>query len=541
MLLRAGLIMIVFANKIITLRVTMTRKLLKALLKAAAYPEPTADVRLIQTHISFIFLTDHFVYKVKKPVDFGFLNFTTPDRRRFYCEEEVRLNRRLCPDIYLGVVELRETPEGATFGAGGKVIDYAVKMKRLPEERMLAHLLERGEVGPAQMAEIARIVARFHAQAARGPQIDACGSVGAIRANWEENFRQAAPFQGETISGTDLALVRDWVERFLASHQELLRARVEGGFIRECDGDLHTGNICLTDRICIFDCIEFNERFRYIDTAADIAFLLMDLEYAGHPELCPPFLEAYQGATGDLGLTALLGFYQGYRAFVRGKVKSLTLGEPGVPQEQLIETKAAAARYFRLARGYALRDRLAPSLIITCGLMGSGKSTLARELSFELGLRLERSDLVRKQLAGRPARGSGGNGYGAGIYGADMDRATYQALLQQAEEALAGGRSVMVDATFRRQSDRCAFRSLARRLGVPFFVVETRLCEKLVKERLELRRLDPGEISDGRWELFPRQRSEFEPPAPGGSIPVDTALPLPAAVDLALKGMGLLP
>ena len=521
----------------------MDLKLIKSLLKAAAYPEPTADVRLVETHVSFIFITDHFAYKIKKAVDFGFLNFTTLDRRRFYCEEEVRLNRRLCPDIYLGVVELRETVEGAAFGAGGKLIDYAVKMKRLPEERMLARLLEQGEVTPGQIAQVAGIVADLHAKAARGPQIAAYGGTGVIRANWDENFAQAAPFQEETLSGADLAVMRDWVERFIASNEELFRARVEGGFIRECDGDLHLGNICLTDPICVFDCIEFNEKFRYIDTAADIAFLLMDLEYAGRPDLCPPFLEAYQAATGDLlGQNArLLDFYKGYRAFVRGKVKSFRLREPGLSPEQTAQVKDEASRYFRLARGYALRERLAPCLTITCGLMGSGKSALARELSLELGLCLERSDLVRKKIAARPGTGAGSEGYDEGIYQASFNKATYEALLQQAKQRLLAGKGVIVDATFRRESDRAAFRALAQQLAVPFFVVQTHLAEDLTRERLEKRRLDPTEISDGRWELFAGQKAEFEPPAPGESILIDSSLPLFGAVDQVLKAMGLLP
>ena len=518
----------------------MVRKLVKSLLKPAAYPEPTAGVRLVETHVSLIFISDSLVYKVKKPVDYGFVNFTTLDRRRFYCEEEVRLNSRLCPELYLGVVELRETPEGGSFAGGGKVIDYAVKMKRLPEERMLSHLLATGQVEPEHLAQVARIVADFHARAARGPQIDACGGAAGVRANWEENFRQAAPFQEETLPGADLALLRDWVERFLAERGALFQARVDGGFVRECDGDLHSGNICLTDPICIFDCIEFNERFRYIDTASDIAFLLMDLEYAGRPELCAPFLESYREASGDAGFTPLLDFYRSYRAFVRGKVTSLRFGEPGLAREELDLLKGSARRYFRLARGYALRSRLAPSLIVTCGLIGSGKSALARQLSFELGLPLERSDLVRKRLAGLPPTARAGTGYDEGIYSAAGNEATYSALLQSAEQTLLSGGSIVLDATFRRKKERDQFRLLARKLGVPFFLIQTDCPEKLIRERLEQRLLDPDEVSDGNWEFFARHREQFEPPLEGESILVDTAKPVEAAADQALRGMGLL-
>jgi len=517
------------------------RKLKKSLLKPAAYPEPTAVVRLIETHVSFIFITDHFVYKVKKPVDFGFLNFTTLDRRRFYCEEEVRLNRRLCPDLYLGVVELRSGPEGPCFGGPGTLIDYAVKMKRLPEERMLTHLLQRGELGAEQLAQLARIIADFHGAAARGPQIDAMGSVPAIRANWEENFRQTVPFVTYTICRSELSFLRTWVERFLTEQKELFEARVAGGFIRECDGDLHLGNICLTDRFYIFDCIEFNERFRYSDTAADIAFLLMDLEYGGRADLCPVFLSAYREASGDLGLDAVLDFYRAYRAFVRGKVTSLRLKEKGVPPEEVQTLTEAARRYFRLARGYCLRERVAPSLVVTCGVMGSGKSALASELSRELGLTLWSSDRVRKELAGRQPTERGTEGYGKGIYTPEKSSATYQALLGKARVELREGRSVLVDATFRHAADRANFRALAAELGVPFYLIETRCDPKLLAQRLERRSLDPGEVSDGRKDLLEQQLADFEAPGPGESIEVDTRLTIGEEVDRVLRAMGILP
>ncbi|HJV65750.1 MAG TPA: AAA family ATPase [Geomonas sp.] len=519
----------------------MVRKLLKSLLKQNAYPEPTATVSLIETHVSFIFLTDHFVYKVKKPVDFGFLNFTTIEYRRFYCEEEVRLNRRLCPEIYLGVVELYETGEGASFKEGGRLLDYAVKMKRLPQERMLDHLLAQGEVNAATMASLARFIARFHAGAARGPQIDACGSIGVIRENWEENFRQAAPFAGETIRQSDLDLIRTFVEEFLSRHGELFETRVRDGFIRECDGDLHPGNICLAGDICIFDCIEFNERFRYTDVAADIAFLLMDLEFAGHPELCRPFLKAYREAGGEPGPVPLLDFYRGYRAFIRGKIHSFRLRETGVPPEQLDKAREASLRYFRLSRGFALRERLSPTLILTCGPMGSGKSTLARELSFQLGLPLAQSDAVRKQLAGPVASRGASAGYQEGIYAASFNQATYDQLFQAASEALGAGSGVVVDATFRRRSDRERFRRLAAELGVGFAVLETGCPTRLIRERLEKRQQNPAELSDGRWELFPQQLAEFEATAAGESVKIDSALPLPDEVDQALRGLGILP
>ncbi|WP_224982669.1 bifunctional aminoglycoside phosphotransferase/ATP-binding protein [Geomonas agri] len=518
----------------------MDQKLIKSLLEAPAYPEPTAEVRLVETHVSFIFITDRFVYKVKKAVDYGFLDFTSLDRRRFYCGEEVRLNRRLCPEVYLGVVELREAPHGAAFHGSGKVIDYAVKMKRLPQERMLDQLLKDGSACDADMTRIAAAVASFHAAAERGPHIAACGSPAIVGQNWEENFRQSAPFVGTTLQAGELAEIRQWVTAFLTSSEALFQARIADGFIRDCDGDLHSGNICLTDPVCIFDCIEFNERFRYIDTAADLAFLLMDLEYAGRPELSRALLTAYCAASRDEAMTPLLDFYKAQRAFVRGKVTSLRLGQPGISPDESAAVMVAARRYFRLARGYALRHRLAPTLVLTCGLSGSGKSSLAAEISRELGLDLTRSDLVRKALAGVPAAGGERDAaYRAGIYTEAMDRATYDALLSGAEQSLAAGRGVVVDATFQRRTDRERFAELAARLGVPLLVVETRCPEQVARERLERRRHDPTEVSDARWEHYQLQQAEFEHPEPGQSVLIDSTLPVWDEAELVLAAMGL--
>ncbi|MBJ6799297.1 bifunctional aminoglycoside phosphotransferase/ATP-binding protein [Geomonas propionica] len=518
----------------------MDQKLIKSLLEAPAYPEPTAAVRLVETHVSYIFITDHFVYKVKKAVDYGFLDFTTLDRRRFYCGEEVRLNRRLCPDVYLGVVELRQSGDGAAFAGSGKVIDYAVKMKRLPQERMLDQLLKDGAACAADMARIAAAVASFHAGADQGPQIADCGAPGVIGENWEQNFRQSAPFVGTTLQGRELAEIRQWVHSFLAAGETLFQSRVTGGFIRDCDGDLHSGNICLTDPVCIFDCIEFNERFRYIDTAADLAFLLMDLEYAGRPDLSRELLAAYGEASGDLGMAPLLDFYKAQRAFVRGKVTSLRLGQPGMSPEESAAVRDAARRYFRLARGYTLRDRLTPTLVLTCGLSGSGKSSLAGELGRELGFDLIRSDLVRKALAGVRASGVEPDAsYRAGIYSEEMDRATYGALLAQAELSLTGGNGIIVDATFQRRSDRERFRQLAARLGASCLVLETRCPEAVARERLERRRHDPAEVSDARWEQYQRQRAEFDAPQPGESVLLDSTLPVWDEAERVLAAMGL--
>jgi uncharacterized protein len=512
---------------------------LKSLLKPEVYPEPTSSVLLVQTHVSFLFITDNFVYKIKKPVDFGFLNFTTIDRRRFYCNEEVRLNRRLCPDTYLGVVAVRETHSGASFCEEGEVIDYAVKMKRLPDERMLDRLLAEGRVTEHDIRKIARAIACFHLAAERGGGIEEYGSVAGIRRNWEESFQQSGRLIGISLAKTDLEIIRKYVSSFISENEALFVERVNLGFIRDCNGDIHMENICLTDPVCIFDCIEFNDRFRYTDTAADIAFFLMDLDFHGKSAFSAPFLDEYCTVTGDKGVSQVLGFYMIYRAFVRGKVESLKLFDPDIPDGEKKNAGERSARYFRLARGYILRRRLPKAMIITCGLMGSGKSAIAAALAFELGMDTVSSDAVRKEITKTPTGIRRKDGYGTGIYSPAINESVYRELLSGSEKALKGGRSIIVDATFRKKEDRVRFAALAYDNGASFYIVHTFCAEAIEKNRLDSRDHVPGGLSDGRWDLLPLQKVEFEPPVNGEGrlISLDTSRSMGDNIDTILKGM----
>ncbi len=520
----------------------MEQRTLKYLLKPSAYPEPTTAIHLIQTHVSFIFITDAFVYKIKKPVDFGFLNFSTLDRRRFYCNEEVRLNRRLCPDIYLGVVEVRESPGCAMINGEGTIVDYAVKMKKLPEERMLDRLLLEGKATTADIGRIARTVAEFHLNAERSEEIDWYGSTECIRRNWDENFQQIAEFSSVTISKRDLQIIRGWVETFLEENDRLFADRVSQGFIRDCDGDIHMENICLSDQVWIFDCIEFNSRFRYSDTAADIAFLLVDFDLCERPDFAALFLSEYSAVTGDRTLGEVLDFYKVYRAFVRGKVESFRLHDPNIPEKEKEAARGRATRYFRLARGYVIRRKLPPTLFITCGLMGSGKSTIAADLASELGLHRLSSDQVRKEIASVPEFSRVLAAYGTGIYSPESTTATYRELLLRAEKTLSAGESVIIDATFRSREERDLCRALAEKLSVPMRIIRTTSPEEAIKQRLDRRLSDSREVSDGRWELFQRQKEEFEQVGHDEpqQISLDTSLPLHDTIDAILSTMGLL-
>jgi uncharacterized protein len=520
----------------------MGKRLLKSLLKPSAYDEPTSTVRLVQTHVSFLFITDHFVYKIKKPVDLGFLNFTTLDRRRFYCNEEVRLNRRLCPDIYLGVLEVRESSHGVNLRGEGTVIDYAVKMKRLPEERMLDRLLEEDAVSVDDIRRIARVIAAFHLAAERGGEIDKYGSIQSIRKNWDENFLQVSGFIDSTIDRRDLGIIHEWVDRFMSAHEGVFEERVRQGFIRDCDGDIHAENICLADYVCIFDCIEFSSRFRYCDTAADIAFLLMDFDCHGKRGFSRILQHEYLERTGDEGMPGLIRFYKVLRAVIRGKVESLRLRDPHIPDDEKRAAQERARRYFRLARGYCLLDNLAPTLVVMCGLTGSGKSTIAAALGFELGVTVVSSDRVRKELAALPESARVLAAYEEGMYAPEFTAATYRELLHRTEQALAGGETVIADATFRYRSDRLRFRELAARSGASFVIIHVVCPEKLVRQRLHERGKRSDEVSDGRWEIFLHQKEDFEPLTEdeGMRILVDSSRPLNDTVGDIFKKLGLL-
>jgi aminoglycoside phosphotransferase family enzyme/predicted kinase len=490
--------------------------ILESLLNPAVYPVQTGSVELIQTHISWLFLTDTHVFKVKKPVNFGFLDFSTLEKRHFYCLEELRLNRRLCPDIYEQVIELRETAAGASFVGVGSVIDYAVMMKRLPAERMLDRLVDSGSISPEEIRIIARKIALFHSQAITSPHILEFGGLEQLRGNWRENFAQTEQFRRSTLPSIVRETIHAYIDEFTNSHSKLIVERVTTGFIRDCDGDIHLGNICLVnDTPYIFDCIEFNERFRCSDTAADIAFLLMDLEFHGRPDLAEAALSTYIAETADVQCAKLITYYKVYRAFVRGKVASMQLLDDGIDQEARDRAERQAIRYFRLAQGYCLRERLSPTLFITCGTMGCGKSTLAGQLATELGLKVVNSDMVRKKLAGIKPESAVQVSFGEGVYSPEMSHATYRELERLAGDELMAGRSVVIDAGFGTGAERATFSRLAAACSAVFIILYVQCEVNEQRRRLRERSSRGGSVSDGRVELLEQQTSLFE--APGDS------------------------
>jgi len=503
----------------------------------ALYPEPTSAVQHLQTHISHIFLTDQYAYKVKKPVDFGFLDFTSLEKRQFYCHEELRLNRRLSPDIYLEVVTLWDDGQGGlTFSGDGMVREYAVKMRRMPADRIMARLLEQGGVTTSEIALIAEKVAGFHATAERGAAIAPFGAIAAIRENWDENLLQAAPYCGRTLSVSDHSLISAWVSTYLEQHRDLLEQRVQQGFIRDCDGDLHSENICLDGQVHIFDCIEFNQKFRYSDTVADVAFLAMDLENHGRRDLAEQFVADYLALSGDTGLRGVLPLYLVNRAFIRGKVESFRLDDPLMPAPEKEAAAERARRFFRLARGYIVRERLVPTLFMTCGLTGCGKSAVAAELAFQLGLELISSDLERKRLAGVASTERN-----PAIYTDQWNQATYQELYRRGAALLSHGRSVLLDATFRSRQERAHAIELARTCNAQAVILCPDCPEAVIRQRLAERQQRGDAVSDGTWDVYLQQAQQFELPTADEALLLrpDTSLPVNESVDTVLSGLGL--
>ncbi len=328
------------------------KQVVEALMKPEAYDAEPGQIELVQTHISFVFLTRNFVYKVKKPVDLGFLDFTTLEKRRFFCQKELELNRRLCGDMYLEVVPINKSDVFKMKGEG-EAVEYAVKMKRMPEEKMMNKLLEEKKVDRKLIERIANIVAEFHSKAETNKRISEFGSLAIIETNWNENFEQTGEFVGETISVRNFKLIRERIDSFMKRNASLFEKRIAEGRVKDCHGDMHSGNIFVTDRIYIFDAIEFNERFRYSDVASDIAFLAMDLDLKERNDLSDFFVKRYVKYSGDQKLTKILPFYKCYRAYVRGKVTSFKLKDVSVGSEEKCAAMKEAKGYFKLASTYA--------------------------------------------------------------------------------------------------------------------------------------------------------------------------------------------
>jgi len=478
----------------------MDRKSIDALLRPDAYPHPVGEARCIETHISWVLLAGDFAYKIKKPVDFGFLDFSTPDKRLRCCEEEVRLNRRLAPDIYLGVVALRGTQAQPHIGGEGPVLDHAVKMRAFPAD---ATLDREVEVTPEQIDAIADRVAAFHAGIEHAPEDSDYGTPAAVMAPVRENFRHILAIGLAPANIARINALAVWSEAEggrLSGHFSQRRA---DGFVRECHGDLHLGNVAWVGGApLIFDCIEFNPRLRFIDVISETAFMVMDLIERGHPRLAWRYLNRYLMWTGDYAGLAALRFYLVYRALVRAKVDLLRAGQDDPA------ARVEAMRYVDLAERLSQPGQA--RMLLMQGVSGSGKSRLAGEVAETLGAVWLRSDVERKRLFGLgPFEAS--DGVPGGIYTPDAGRRTFEHLLETARDLLGMGYTVIVDATFLKHAHRAPFVALARDSGGDWRILSLRADADLLRARVAERSVRGDDASEADLAVLEQQLTEQEP------------------------------
>jgi aminoglycoside phosphotransferase family enzyme/predicted kinase len=481
-------------------------KMVELLRHAPEWLEDELPIEMKQTHISVLMLSRSYVIKLKKPVDFGFLDYTTLNKRLKACEDEIRLNRRLCSGAYIGLGRVIDVDGQIRLsGRTGKIIDYCVWMKRLPEDRMLDRMVANDTVTEKVIDRVAARLREFHRTAPRGPEIAKWGGLDEIRHNWEENFIQTEPFIDRTISGPDYEAIRSWTREEIETKAGLFDRRAREGRIVDGHGDVRCESVCVTDgSICIYDCIEFNDRFRCGDVASEAAFLAMDLDARGRPDLGYFFTEAYQRRTGDEDFFTLLPFYRCYRAYVRGKVLSFRLDEAEFSEEEREDAATRAGSFFELARRYASRLRK-PAVIAVGGLSGTGKTAVARAIAGELGLQAFSSDAARQSLFGDAKKPTA---YGAGAYTAEANLFTYRKLIETAARSLKEGRSVILDATFRDGAALQTARSMAAEAGARWRLIECRLSPELAHSRMAERAAREEGMSDATWEVYLRQREE---------------------------------
>jgi aminoglycoside phosphotransferase family enzyme/predicted kinase len=490
---------------------------LSAMMDPSFYPKRPPEVTRKETHISHLFFAGDLVYKIKKAVRFSFLDYSTLKRRRHFLHEEMRLNRRLAPSVYLGVLPICYDSSAWRLGGDGHPVEYTLVMRRLPERRMLPFLLESGQVTSEMIVALAEVLAPFHAQAEIVRDIKAVGYSQAVKTEWNENLSDLEPFVGKWIDAAMFHALKDFGVDFIDRHCDLFRRRVTEGRVRDVHGDLHCEHVCFApDGIQIFDCIEFSAKFRCCDIASEIAFLLMDLEFRGANALADDFLKRYLDLMDDRELALLLPFYKCYRALVRGKVEILR--SHGMTDK--------ASRYLRLAARLSW-EPMKPFLVMVCGLTGSGKSILAREVGERLGMPIISSDQVRKIIAG--VSGSQKVGFSQGIYSSAMTERTYAEMAREAEKQLVAGRGAILDATFGERANRERILRLAKKHGTPLIVIHCRAAEEIARKRLAQRAAEGQDVSDGRWEIYVEQRAAFQPiqeVAPDDYFELDTDRPV---------------
>lgn len=514
------------------------QKLHDFLKKRESYPHQPESVKHVQTHISHVFIAPPYVYKFKKAVDFGFLDYSTLKKRKYFCEQEVELNRRLCSEIYIGIVAITRGEQGynieAEATAEGEIVEYAVKMKKLEGKYFLHAYIEDDTLTKGHLDRVSDKLAAFYLKQTPDDEVTEYGKMDKVRFNTDENFEQTEVFIGDAISKEEYGAIKYFTGQYYERKASLFHKRVEEKRIVDGHGDLHLEHIHVRpDSICIYDCIEFNERLRCGDQAVDLAFLAMDLDFNGRWTESRHFIDQMSRKLDDPDLTAIIDFYKCYRAYVKGKVKSLQSTEDEVPAEDRERLQTKASDYFDLSLRYALLGSR-PVVLICMGRIGTGKSTLASHLSEKLNVEVFSSDQTRKEIAGFPLYERPSVEKRNRLYSTDMSRKTYRALSEHAAASFEDGKSVILDATFSKRTGRRELIEQLESLDADYLFIEAKASDDIVKSRLKDREDETETMSDARLEDFKMLTQKYEPPTEISSrhkIEIDTGSELKGTLE----------
>ena len=491
-------------------------KLFESMKNPSFFGSDVTSVTILQTHISFVALTGKYAYKVKKPVNFGFLDFSTLEKRKYFCDEELRLNRRLCPDIYLDVLPITQENNKISLNGKGTIVEYVLKMKQFPQENILTNLLKQNKINESVIEQICSILVDFYNSEPTSKDVDSYGKIKSVKQNIDENFEQTKPMVDVTIAKETFERIKNMSSLFFIKKKKIFDMRIKDGCIHDCHGDLHSGNIVVSDKIYIFDCIEFNKRFRFCDSASDIAFFAMDLDYLNHPYLSSFLIKTYVEKSKDAGIYDVLNFYKSYRAYVRGKVNGFMLNDPHIDQKNRNKIIETSKKYFDLSEYYAslfsldLNDKQSPVLFLVAGLTGTGISTFAQKLAVDYHASVINTDVVRKELLGVDTFEHHYDPMNKGMYAPEKSDRTYEKVMERAGVLLQQKKNVVLDATFGSKKYRNMARDIAQKHDARIIFIVCVCADDLVKKRLD-ERLKKKSVSDGRWEIYLNQKKTFEP------------------------------
>lgn len=498
--------------------------LIAGLLSPGSYDHAVGTIELIETHISWVILTGEFAYKIKKPVNLGFLDFSTLAKRRFYCEEEVRLNRRLAPDTYIGVVSVTGSPEAPRWGSG-EPIEYGVKMRQFPPSAQLDQMLARGELEGRHLDAFAALIADFHRRVSVAGTDQHYGDPEAVLNPAMENFPDLRRCLTDPKLSGRVGALEQWTNTAFSRLVDEFGRRNRDGFVRECHGDLHLRNLAWVDgRPLAFDCLEFSPELRWIDVLSEVGFLVMDLQARKQPQLAWRFLNQYLEHTGDYAGLSVLPFYLAYRALVRAKIDTIRARQPGIDDQEKAVAERECRGYLELAQTCTQPEP--PRLILTRGVSASGKTTVTGSLLESLGLIRIRSDVERKRLFGMQAAVDAHAAVGQGIYGTAASRRTYARLLELAAKVLDAGFPVVIDAAFVHAGQRAPFQALAAARGIACTIIEVTASPATLRERIVSRARG---ASDADLEILEHQLDSWQPLTPDECphvLRVDTGMPL---------------